>query len=422
MDIEPCSPRIGSGCGIGGATVPIVFQEPTETGFVDDPYRFYAERHAKGARFFWSEYGFVCFAGFDDVNALLRDRRFGRRPGLPTRTAANNNWYETERYSLLALDPPDHTALRGLVNRAFLSRHIESLRPRIQELAMELLDAIRRHGQSTELLTCYAAPLPAIVIAELIGLPRSQAPQLVAWSNDMVQMYKFGVDDAVVDAADKAAEEFVDYLRSVIAVRRREPTDDLLSHMLTVEVDGGRLSDAEVIATTILLLNAGHEATVHTTGNAVRAILNSGLDPSTLFLTDESTAATVEECLRIDAPLHMFTRFALEDVNFGGIEFARGDQIGLLLGAANHDPRRFVDPSAFDPSRADRGNVSFGAGIHFCIGAPLARLELQISLPLLFEKCAPVRVVGEMHYRNVFHFHGLERLDIEVPTEHADAW
>src|SRR6185437_1353157 len=315
----------------------------------------------------------------------------------------------TEKYSLLALEPPNHTRLRTLVNRAFVSRNVEQLRPRIEKLANDLIDQFEGKHE-VELLKAFAAPLPATVIAEMIGLPADIAPQLVAWSNRMVQMYMYGVTEATEHDANAAARDFMDYLKPVIAERRADPRQDLLSHMLTAREDD-RLSEEEVISTTILLLNAGHEATVHTTGNAVKTILESGLDPKTLFVTPEQTAATVEEALRFDAPLHMFTRFALEDVELeGGISLKKGEVIGLMLGAANRDPKRFAHADRFDPFRTDGANVSFGAGIHFCIGAPLARIELQVALAELFRRLPRLRLAEPPRYNNVYHFHGLERL------------
>lgn len=399
--------------GMVTTTFPHRSADPRDPSFYSDPYRWYTEIHESGATtFFWEEYGFWCVAGFDDVNALLRDRRFGRAPGLPERHDRIANWWETERWSLLAIDPPEHTQLRGLVNRAFLSRNIEQLRPRILHLADGLIDEFDVDG-SVDLLRQYAAPLPAVVIAEMIGLPAAMAPQLLSWSNSMVRMYMFGVDESVEAEADRAAEEFVAYLTGVLAERRAEPRPDLVTHMLEAEIDGERLTDAEVVATTILLLNAGHEATVHTTGNAVTTILRSGLDPAELFGTDEQTEATVEECLRFDAPLHLFTRFALDDVELhDGLRLRRGEQVGLMLGAANRDPRRFANPDRFDPFRRDAGNVSFGAGIHFCIGAPLARLELTTSLRRLFERVPALHLVGEPSYRDIYHFHGLDAVEV----------
>jgi cytochrome P450 len=230
----------------------------------------------------------------------------------------------------------------------------------------------------------------------------------------MVRMYMFEVSRETELDADQAARDFTDYLRGVLAERRKAPREDLVTHMLTADpVDGQKLTEDEVISTAILLLNAGHEATVHTTGNAVKTILQSGLDPKTLFATPAQTEATVEECLRFDAPLHMFTRFALGDVTLDdGLSFKKGEVIGLLLGAANRDPVRFKDADHFDPFRTDGQNVSFGAGIHFCIGAPLARIELQVALSTLFKRLPTLRLANEPRYNNVFHFHGLERLDV----------
>jgi cytochrome P450 len=180
--------------------------------------------------------------------------------------------------------------------------------------------------------------------------------------------------------------------------------------MLTTEQGGEKLTDDEVMSTAILLLNAGHEATVHTTGNGVKSILESGLDPRTLFATPEQTEASVEECLRFDAPLHLFTRYALMDMEVEGIRLRKGDVIGLMLGAANRDPQRFANPGQFDPFRTDGANVSFGAGIHFCIGAPLARIELQEAMSVLFQRLPKLRLAEQPRYADVFHFHGLERL------------
>jgi cytochrome P450 len=320
---------------------------------------------------------------------------------------------QAERYSLLTLEPPDHTRLRTLVNRAFVSRNVEQLRGRIARLAHELIDGFEKDGE-VELLKAFAAPLPAVVIAEMIGLPAEMAPQLLDWSNRMVAMYMFGVTAETEHDANQASLDFIAYLRGVIAERRRAPREDLLTHMLTADPsDGQKLTEDEVISTTILLLNAGHEATVHTTGNGVAAILQSGLDPKTLFGTEAQTAATVEECLRYDAPLHMFTRYALQDVTLdGGQSFKQGEVIGLMLAAANRDPTRFVDANRFDPFRSDGQNVSFGAGIHFCIGAPLARIELQVAMTALFERLPGLRLAAPPEAKNVYHFHGLDRLDV----------
>ena len=394
---------------------------PRDAAFYQDPYAFYSALHLGTPTFLWEDYGHWCFTGFREVNSLLRDKRFGREI-LHVATREELGWPPpkphtaafdlTEKYSLLALEPPAHTRLRTLVNRAFVSRNVAQLRPRIERLADEMVDRLEPEG-GTELIRNFAAPIPAVIIAEMIGLPAEMAGQLVSWSNRMVQMYMYGVTHETELDANQASADFMAYLREVIAERRKAPKEDLLTHMLTSEVDGQKLSEDEVMSTAILLLNAGHEATVHTTGNAVKTILESGLDPKTLFATPEQTEATVEECLRFDAPLHMFTRYALSDVTLdSGQSFRKGEVIGLMLGAANRDPTRFKDADSFDPFRTDGQNVSFGAGIHFCIGAPLARIELQVALSTLFRRLPSLRLEGEPRYNNVYHFHGLERLDV----------
>ncbi|WDR05687.1 cytochrome P450 [Devosia rhodophyticola] len=394
--------------------------DPRDPEFYQNPYPLYDLIHRGDQTFFWKNYDHWCFTGFKDVSSLLRDRRFGRQIlhvatrdelGLPPPKPHVADFDQTEKHSLLALEPPEHTRLRGLVNRAFVSRHVEQLRPRIAQLANEMIDTFIASGD-TDLIQNFAAPIPAIVIAEMIGLPAEMAPQLLKWSNRMVAMYMFGVTEATERDANQASIEFMDYLRSQITQHRRAPREDLLTHMLTAEIDGTRLNDDEVISTAILLLNAGHEATVHTTGNGVKSILESGIAPATLFASEAQVAATIEECLRFDAPLHMFTRYALADIEFGGRQFTKGETIGLMLGAANRDPKRFNQPNKFDPFRNDGGNVSFGAGIHFCIGAPLARIELQIAFSELFRRLPHLRLAEPPSYANVYHFHGLQRLDV----------
>lgn len=392
--------------------------DPRDPRFFQNPYAFYDQLHATNPVFFWENYGHWCFAGFKDVSALLRDKRFGRdilhvstreEIGMPPPKDHTQAFDLTEQYSLLNLEQPAHTRLRTLVNRAFVSRHVEQLRPRIVRLANEVIDGFEDQV-SVDLIKAFAAPIPAIVIAEMIGLPAEMAPELLKWSNRMVAMYMFGVTRETELDANAASQEFMDYLRTVIGDRRKTPREDLLTHMLTAEQNGEKLSDEEVMSTTILLLNAGHEATVHTTGNGVKSILESGIDPVTLFSSDEQAAATAEECLRFDAPLHMFTRYALSDLEYNGLQLRKGDVIGLMLGAANRDPARFANANSFDPFRTDGANVSFGAGIHFCIGAPLARIELQVAFSELFRRLPKLRLAEEPRYNDVYHFHGLEKL------------
>ncbi|MBB3978136.1 unspecific monooxygenase [Rhizobium azooxidifex] len=392
-----------------------------DPAFYRDPNPVYAALHAHCPTFYWEEQKQWYFTGYDQVNALLRDRRFGRQIlhvasreelGMAAPMPHLEHFDAAEAWSLLELEPPEHTRLRTLVNRAFVSRQIDRLRPEITELANGLIDRFEKDGK-VELLAALADIVPVTMIARMIGIPDAMGPQLLKWSHAYVRMYMFGRTEADEYAADRAAAEFADYVRTVIAERRAEPRDDLLTHMIHTEHKGQLLTDDELISTTIVLLNAGHEATVHQIGNAVRVILDSGLPPQPMFADEKATERTVEECLRICAPVHIFQRYALEDVEVEGIPFRRGDKVALILAAANLDPRKFDDPLAFRPDRDEGANLSFGAGIHFCIGAPLARLELNIVLPLLFQRLPGLRLAQTPVVKDVYHFHGLERLDLE---------
>jgi cytochrome P450 len=388
---------------------------PRDPEFFNDPYPAYAAIREASPAFVWEDYGFWCFARFADVSALLRDRRFGRKiVGCGQRNSKPHlePFDALERHSMLELEPPEHTRLRNLVNRAFVSRRIEKLAPQIERLAHERIDAFApKH--SADLVAEFAGPIPVAVIADLIGVPRDMGRHLVDWSHDMVAMYKFGADRAVEGRAASAARAFADYVRGFVRGRRANLGDDLVSQLLIAESDGGELSEDELVATIILLLNAGHEATVQAIGNCVKIMLERGVDARKAFASESAITATVEELLRLDPPLHLFARHAREDVEFAGVRLRRGEKIGLLLGAANRDPERFAEPDVFYINRPPNAHVSFGAGIHFCVGAPMARLELAVALPILFARLKGLRLIERPRYRDSFHFHGLEALRVK---------
>ncbi|MCX7645323.1 MAG: cytochrome P450 [Rhodobacteraceae bacterium] len=387
-------------------------QSPTDPAFVQAPWAFYDRVRAAGPVAFWEDYGLPVSARWDLVNALLRDRRFGRevpperRRPVPPHLAP---FYAVEAHSMLELEPPRHTRLRGLVLRAFTSRRIAALAPEIALLCHELID--RFPAGPFDLIPAYCTQVPVIVIARLLGVPEERAPDLLSWSNAMVAMYQARRSRAVEDAAVAATEAFVAFLRGYIEERRHRPADDLITHLIAAEQDGERLGPDELVATCILLLNAGHEATVHTLGNGVKALLAQA-DPAAV-LGEGAVDATVEEILRWDPPLHLFTRHCYEDCEVAGHAFRRGDEVGLLLAAANRDPAVWPDPARFDPARPVRPNASFGAGLHFCVGAPLARLELRTALPILFRRCPGLRLAEPPLYADLYHFHGLRALRVE---------
>ncbi|GAA3076936.1 cytochrome P450 [Rhizobium viscosum] len=392
----------------------------SDPAFYGNPNAVYAALHAHCPTFYWEQQKQWFVTNYDHVNGLLRDRRFGRQIlhiasreelGLPEPEPHIAAFDLAERYSLLELEPPEHTRLRTLVNRAFVSRHVEKMKPELEELANRLIDGFADKGE-VELLSAFADVIPVTMIARMIGIPEDMGPQLLKWSHAYVRMYMFGRTRADEDAAERAAQEFSDYVKTVIAERRAEPRDDLLTHMIHTEHKGQYLTEDELVSTTIVLLNAGHEATVHQIGNSVRIILDSGYDPAELFRDETATERTVEESLRICAPVHIFQRWALEPAEIDGIEFKRGDKVSMILAAANLDPAKFSDPLAFKPDRNEAPNLSFGAGIHFCIGAPLARLELNVVLPILFKRLPGLKLAKTPVVKDVYHFHGLDRLDL----------
>ncbi len=385
-------------------------QSPRDPAFVQDPYPFYARARDAGPLFWWDEYGHPCAAGYERVNAILRDRRFGREAPAdlkPARPSHLVDFYALDELSLLDREPPAHTRRRGFTLRASTPRSIAALGPEIERLAHRLIDEL---PEEFDLLPGFAEKLPVIVIARLLGVPEEMAPALLTWSHDMVAMYQARRDRAVEDRANAAARDFAAYLRDHVAERRTRPADDLITQLIAAEAEGDRLSTDELIATCVLLLNAGHEATVHAIGNGTRAILASGVDPAVLFASAEATSGTVEEILRIDPPLHLFTRMALADTELWGHRFARGELVGCLLAAANHDPAVFPEPGVLNPRRAGPAQLAFGAGIHFCVGAPLARLELAIALPILFERLPNFRLIGTPRFADRYHFRGLDSL------------
>ncbi|NVO27006.1 cytochrome P450 [Donghicola sp. C2-DW-16] len=386
-------------------------QSPTEPEFVQNPYPFYASARAAGHVHLWDDYAMPAVFTHEAVSALLKDKRFGREIPTEMRQASPahlTDFYGVEDHSMLELEAPRHTRLRSLVLRAFTSRRIKGLAPEIERLSHHLIDEMPLGG--CDLLPAYCAMVPVIVIARLLGVPEGMATQLLLWSNAMVGMYQAGRthDDEV--AANTAAREFSLFMRDYIADRRATPADDLISELIAAEENGQRLTVDEMITTCILLLNAGHEATVHTLGNGVKALIENNVPVSAL--QGDAVQNTVEEILRYDPPLHVFTRYAYEDISLFGHDFRRGDQVALMLASANRDPAAWTDPDRFDPTRPIKTNSSFGGGIHFCIGAPLARLEMQIALRVLFERRPRLALAGTPEYADVYHFHGLEALNV----------
>jgi cytochrome P450 len=383
---------------------------------VADPYPAFRRARAE-APVQWHE-GLGLWLAFThaEANAVLRDRRLGRiwRDKEPAERFGSFNLIH--RNAILEMEPPDHTRLRRLISTAFARGHVERLRPWVEELAGRLVDGlVERSGgaEPVDLLGGMAGQLPVAVIAELLGVPEADRPLLRPWSNAIVKMYEYGRTTEIESAAENAAAEFVAYLRELAADRRANPGEDLLSHLVQVrDTEGDRLTEDELVTTCILLLNAGHEATVNVSGNGTLALLRHP-DQLRRLRDDPSLLPTaIEELMRFDSPLQLFERTATEDVEIGGVTVARGQKIAALLGSANHDPAVFADPDTLDVGRVENPHISFGAGIHFCIGAPLARVELQASFGALLDRTSSIELGGEPQRRPEFVIRGLADLPV----------
>ena len=393
----------------------------TDPAVVADPYPAFARARAQ-APVQWHE-GLGLWLAFThaESNAVLRDRRLGRlwRDREPAERFASFNLIH--RNALLEMEPPDHTRLRRLVSAAFARGHVERLRPWVQQVAGELVEGLVERSGGTEpvdVLSGMAEELPVAVIAELLGVPRVDRPLLRPWSNAIVKMYEYGRTTALEDAAERAADQFVTYLRGLATDRRRAPGEDLLSHLVTVrddsvvEVGAPVLTEDELVTTCILLLNAGHEATVNVSGNGLLALLEHPDQLQRLRADPGLLPTAVEELMRFDSPLQLFERTATADVQLGGITVRGGQKVAALLGAANRDPAVFADPDRLDVGRADNPHVTFGAGVHFCIGAPLARVELQASFGALLERTSRLELGAPARRRPEFVIRGLSELPV----------
>jgi cytochrome P450 len=389
--------------------------------FIADPYPTLAALR-EATPIFWNEPTTQwVITRFADIAAALRDRRLGRAylhrytHSEFGRDAPDDRWArfdEHERWSLLCLEPPDHTRLRRLVSKVFTPSAVAALAPDIERFSTEYLDRCIDLG-TFDLLADYAQPYSVAVICSMLGVPRADAQLLLDWSHAIVKMYELTADDTTKAAADRAAGEYIEYTRAVIAEKRRRPDGLLVSQLVAVEDDGATLTEAQIVSTTMVLLEAGHEATVNTLGNGMRAMMLHPDQWRRLTSGDVDPAVAVEEMLRWDAPLQLFERWVLEPgVEIAGQELAVGDEIAMLFGSGQRDPRRFDEPDRFDVGRNDPAHLGFGGGIHFCVGAPLARQELARSLAGLVGRLPNLELAEEPVYHPTFVIRGLTGLQL----------
>lgn len=359
---------------------------------------------------------------FGDIHSLLRDRRLGRsythlyshtELGRPQPDPRWEAFHRHEEWSLLCLEPPDHTRIRRLVSKVFTPSAVAAMRPRIEGFSAELLDRCRELG-GFELLTDYAQPYSVAVICSMLGVPRADTRLLLDWSHAIVKMYELVTTGEVRERANRAAAEYIEYTKTLIAEKRRRPDGLLVSELVRVEDGGEMLDEDEIVSTTMVLLEAGHEATVNTLGNGLRALMLHPGEWRRVVEGEVPARVAVEEMLRWDPPLQLFERWVLEPgVEVGGERPEVGEEVAMLFGSAQRDPRRFEDPDRFDIGRGDPAHIGFGGGIHFCVGAPLARLELEVSVDGLAERFPGLSMAAEPEYQPNFVIRGLTGLRLE---------
>jgi cytochrome P450 len=395
---------------------------PHDVAFVANPYPSYAELRGRGRIHFNEGTNQWIVPHHSDVHALLRDRRFGRtylhlashaEMGRPEDQPSTGPFWKLIRDGILDMEPPDHTRVRRLVAKAFTPRMVEQLRERVQAMTEALADRLADEGEA-DLIATVAEPLPVNVIAELLGIPEADRHHLRPWSADICRMYELNPTEEDARVASRAAVEFSDYLRGLIRERRGNPTPDLIGELVQVVDQGDRLTEDEMIGTCVLVLNAGHEATVNVTGNGWWALFRNPGELERLRRDPSLVRSAIEELMRFETPLQMFERWVMEDAEVCGVRVPKGQELALLFGSANRDPAAFDRPDDLDLGRNPNPHMSFGAGIHFCLGAPLARVELEASFATLLRRFPRIELVEEPDWKPNYIIRGLKELRVRV--------
>jgi pimeloyl-[acyl-carrier protein] synthase len=397
--------------------------DPFDKRYYSDPYSLYARLRERDPFHRSRLFDGWVLTRYDDITAVLKDARFSaddrkrsdfnvQRENMMRSGVAEAD--EEQTPSMLRMDPPDHTRLRSLVNRAFTPRAVEALRARAEAIVAENLDESASRG-SMDVIRDLAYPLPVIIIAEMLGVPAEDREKFKHWSDEAVMQLGFSNDYDTLRRSRAAGQELQEYFESIAEERRKQPRDDLLSALLAAEQEGDRLTAKEVMVTCQLLLVAGNETTTNLIGNGLLALMKQ---PAKLreFREDASiTETAIEELLRFDSPVQATSRIPLEDMEFRGHDFRRGQQVMLLLGAGNRDPDQFPEPDRMDLRREENRHLSFSQGIHYCLGAPLARLEGAIALRALVERFPDMRLASRKEdWGSNFVLKGLKSLPVDL--------
>ncbi len=406
---------------------------PTENKeFIKNPYVKMAE-FRESTPVFWDEINdLFFFTRYEDVRSIQSTKSFGttfnhidgfeeaiENQEIPITSTAYKrsdqfgtyeNFWKSEEFSLLNLEGQLHKELRGLVAKAFLPRSVQQLVPFMEETSNELFNNLK--GTEFDMLKDYAQPYSVSIIGKLLGVPENDHLEFLDWSHKIVKMYDFEVTDENANNAEEAARQFIEYTQNLLDKRRKDPQDDMITRLSQVSEDNNFLTDDQIICTVILLLNAGHEATVNTLGNGLHALLTLNKSFEEVKNETEDINDVVEELIRYDSPLQFFQRYALEDTEIGGHTISKGSKVAILLGSANRDPRVFENPDQINFKREMKDHSSWGGGIHFCIGTHLAKLELGVSFNHVLEK--KFELIEEPIRTGAFGIRGFKDLLVSV--------
>ena len=413
--------------------IPELHLPTTDSDFIKNPYPLLKEFREK-TPIFWDEINSLLFiTRYADVRRVQSSKIFGTTfshiEGFEDSSettkpltyvgykradqyATYDEFWKSEKFSLLNLEGELHSELRGLVAKAFLPRSVQQLVPFMEKKSNELFEKVDE--SSFDLLRDYAQPYSISIIGELLGVPEEDHDLFLDWSHRIVKMYDFEVSREDAEGAEGAAKDFYQYSLDLLKKRREKPKDDMITRLSQVSEDNVYLTDQQIICTIILLLNAGHEATVNTLGNGLNALLSTNIDFDEIRSKNTSTKDVVEELIRMDSPLQFFQRYVLEDTEIGEYHLPKKSKVAILLGSANHDEDQFDKPTELNFNREDKDHSSWGGGVHFCIGAHLARLELEVSFDHILNKNFTLNTPPER--TGAFGIRGFKELLVSVKS------
>jgi len=399
-------------------TIPEISFPNEDKDFIKNPYPYLKELREEYPIHFDKSSGLNLITQFEDVKDIQKSKNFiSSEPEDYTKDADEklinpkdyDYFWKTEEFNLLNLEGNIHDELRGLVAKAFLNKQVQELRPFMENKSKELLDRVNR--DSFDLLADYAQPYSIAVIGELLGVPEDDYDKFLYWSHAIVKMYDLKVSDESAAEAESAAKDFYIYMNNLIDEKNKNPQNDMISRLSQVSENNQQLTKDQIICTVILLLNAGHEATVNTIGNSIVALLLNNISTKNLN-HDFDIKKIIEELIRWDSPLQFFQRWVLEDTELSGIKLPKNSKIAMLLGSANRDETAFKNPEKIDFERKNLNHTSFGGGVHFCLGAHLARLELEVSLENLFKN--EINLINDPERTGAFGIRGFKKINVSI--------